>query len=134
VLLLSARWRVTDLPELGRTLDVLRRRGVPVVILGPGLEYDGPEPRIIAFALRDGHPEEIPKHLAESYRALDTQMKELARTQWHVPYISVFDELCRPGCPVFANPGVPVLFDPSHMTADGAILLMQRVRADGLLP
>jgi peptidoglycan/LPS O-acetylase OafA/YrhL len=134
VLLLSARWRVTDLPELGRTLDFLRQRGVPVVLFGPGIEYDAPEPRLIAFALRDGHPERIPAHLAESYRALDTQMKELARTRWHVPYVSVFDELCRPGCPVFAAPGVPFLHDPSHMTQEGATLLMKQVRADGLLP
>jgi hypothetical protein len=62
-------------------------------------------------------------------------MAELARTQWHVPYISIFDDLCKPSCPAYAGPQAPMMFDErGHMTEDGAILLARAVRANGQLP
>jgi hypothetical protein len=61
-------------------------------------------------------------------------MKELARTRWHVSYISFFDNLCQPDCPVYATDLVPMLFDQDHMTSGGSILFARSIRARGELP
>jgi len=133
-LLLEARWRAIDLQDLGATIEYVRARGITVVVVGPAIEYDQAEPRVVAFALRDGSVNTIAAHQMPAPRALDREMGELARSRWHVPYISIYDDLCRPTCPVFAQASVPLLFDGSHMTAEGSVLLAKAIRANGQLP
>jgi hypothetical protein len=130
MLLLSSNWRAADLPGLERTVDYARERGIPLVLIGPSFQYNQPEPRLLAFALRDGHMDVVATHMEAAPRMLDRQMAELARTRWHVGYISVFDTLCKPACPLFANSTVPLLFDGGHLTTEGSILLMDAMRAD----
>jgi peptidoglycan/LPS O-acetylase OafA/YrhL len=136
VLLLQARWRAMDFPGLAATMGYAHAHGIAVVLIGPAMEYDKPEPRLLAFALRNGRAgDDLQEHLKPLPRTLDRQMAELARTQWHVPYISIFDDLCKPSCPAYAGPQAPMMFDErGHMTEDGAILLARAVRANGQLP
>lgn len=132
--LLVARWRASDLQALGKTIEYARFHGVRVAVVGPNIQYDSPEPRVIALALRDGLPDEIRKHEETAPQALDREMVALAGSRWHVPYISVFEDLCRPGCPVYAEGGAPLLSDGNHLTVSGAILLAKVMRERGQLP
>jgi peptidoglycan/LPS O-acetylase OafA/YrhL len=134
VLLLEGRWRDSDIPGIGATIRLAQSLGSKVVLVGPGIEYDLPEPRMAAVALRDGQPGEVKEHEVNARRVLDQEMKELARTRWHVSYISFFDNLCQPDCPVYATDLVPMLFDQDHMTSGGSILFARSIRARGELP
>jgi peptidoglycan/LPS O-acetylase OafA/YrhL len=134
VLLLEGRWRESDMPGIGATIDLAQSRGIRVVLIGPAIEYDLPEPRIAAVALRDGQPDEVREHMLNERRVLDREMAELARSRWHVSYISFFDNLCHPDCPVYATAQVPLLFDMDHMTSAGSMLFARSVREHGELP
>ena len=59
--LLSASWKDEDLPNLSATLDILKSRGIDVIVLGPIVEYDAPLPRLLIDGiLRDSPP--LPAH------------------------------------------------------------------------
>jgi hypothetical protein len=102
--------------------------------MGPSIEYDKPEARTVILALRDGRPDEIQDHRLTGPQILDRDMAELARLRWHVPYISIYNDLCKPNCPVYASDSVPLLFDRNHLQAEASILLFKDIRASGQLP
>lgn len=133
-LLLSARWAPYMFDALDETVAFARAHGIEVVLVGPTIEYDTPMPRVIATALRDSHPERIEPHRSTEPQNTDRTMSELARTRWHVPYISIYDNLCKPACPLYATPGVPLLFDTDHFTAAGSELLAHAIRERDQLP
>jgi len=134
VLLLEARWRRTDLDGVGATIEYAHAHNIPVVLMGPSIEYDKPEARLVILALRDGRLDEVQEHRLIGPQNLDSEMAMLARTNWHVPYISIYQALCKPDCPVFAVDSVPLLFDRNHLQAEGSILLAKDIRANGQLP
>jgi SGNH domain (fused to AT3 domains) len=146
--ILSAFWEESQLPELGRTVAWIQQHGMKVVVFGPAIEYSLPLPRILIAALRDRQPGQIAVREQTDARHLDVVMARMARQVWKVPYISFFETLCapqrepvlktqaggQPGCPVYAGPGVPVLFDTNHFTAEGSVLYAKAVRDKVLLP
>jgi peptidoglycan/LPS O-acetylase OafA/YrhL len=133
-LVLAARWREEDLPDIGATVDYVRSLAIPIVIVGPSIEFDKPEARTLAFAVRDGHLNEMPGHLLTAPRALDREMAEAARSVWHAPYVSIFDDLCTPACPIFAAKDVALDYDHNHLTQQGAVLLARAMREKKELP
>ena len=70
------------------------------------------------------------------------------RKQWGLPYISAFEDLCHAqvemeaksqpetsnGCPLYAAPGVPILFDTDHFTPAGSLLYASIIRSKNQLP
>ncbi len=146
--LLSAFWEEPQLPELGRTVAWIQQHGMKVVVFGPSLEYTLPLPRVLIAALRDRKPGQIAIREQTGARQLDAEMAQMARHVWKVPYISVFETLCTPHsesllkveaatqhtCPVYAGPGIPILFDTNHFTSEGSILYAKAVRDQNLLP
>jgi peptidoglycan/LPS O-acetylase OafA/YrhL len=145
--LLSAFWDESQLPELGRTVAWIQQHGMKVVVFGPVIEFAMPLPRVLIAALRDHTPERVATYEKIEPRQLDKMMAKLARDQWKVPYVSVFDTLCTPQteqelkaqgpsaskCPVYAAPGVPLLFDTNHFTAQGSQLYARAMRNRNLL-
>ena len=145
--LLSAFWEESQFAELGRTISWIRQHGMRVVVFGPSIEFAMPLPRILIASLRDHAPGRVEKYEKVEPRQLDITMARLARDQWKVPYVSVFETLCtsrtelgRKGqgnrassCPVYAAPGVPLLFDTNHFTAEGAELYARAMRDRNLL-
>jgi hypothetical protein len=145
---LSAFWEETQMPELGRTIAWIKQHQMKVVVFGPSIEYTLPLPRIMIAALRDHTTGQIGAREKLDPRQLDATMAVLARDVWKVPYISVFEVLCSPpaelqsktqpvektACPVYAAPGVPLLFDTNHFTTEGSILYAKRLRDGNLLP
>ena len=93
-----------------------------------------PEPRLVGLAMRAGNLAEVEQYRSAQPRAIDRSMARLAREQWHVQYISMFDDLCIPQCPVFAAPNVPLLIDRDHLTVEGSVMLAKAIRARHQLP
>ena len=134
VLLLAARWQQSDMAVLTQTIDFARTHQIQVVVVGPNIEYDQALPRLLAISLRDGRPEELDHHRATEFEALDRSMADLALNSWHVPYISIYRDLCSPSCPIYAKPGVPLLFDSNHFTSEGSLMLAEAIKTQKQIP
>lgn len=134
VLLLSGRWTTNDFGALTRTIQFAREHGISVVLVGPGIEFDQGLPRLLAVALRDGDVEEAAAHRDLGPERLDAMMAKLAVSDWRVPYISIYQDLCTPVCPMYAAPEVPLLFDSNHFTAAGAALMAKSMLVRHQLP
>jgi peptidoglycan/LPS O-acetylase OafA/YrhL len=132
--LIAGRWVDGDMPALAKTVAFAQAHGIVVVVVGPGLEFGMPEPRVVAMELRSGSPERIDGFRLSQPRETDLKMADLTRNVWHVPYISQYEDLCTPQCPVYASPGVPMLFDTDHLTAEGSVLLAKVIREKNELP
>jgi peptidoglycan/LPS O-acetylase OafA/YrhL len=146
--LLAGSWIAEVLPELGRTLKWLTDRGYQVVLFGPAIKFNAPVPKLLFAGLRSGRMDGLDQHWNESNHALNATMKRMAATEWHVSYISEFDDLCRKdvvastkepfatthGCPMLAGPGVPMKGDEYHLTMPGVDLFARQMRARHELP
>jgi hypothetical protein len=67
---------------------------------------------------------------------MDAQMQQMAATTWHVPYISLYDEICNAGgCLEYADSAdkVPLMGDDNHLSTPGASLVVQRLVDKGEL-
>ena len=133
-LVLVARWRETDIPGISRTLAYTRAHGIRTVLVGPSVEYDTPAARLLAIALWKGDLKDVPAHQMPGPRELDQELSGLAAMAWHVPYISIFDDLCPTDCPLYAQGSAPLVLDENHLSGYGALLLAERVRAANQLP
>jgi peptidoglycan/LPS O-acetylase OafA/YrhL len=143
--LLAGHWAEGDLGELGRTILWLQQHGMQVVLFGPFVEYDMPLPRLLAFSARDPKSTVSGHRLAEPQR-LEMEMSGLAKNEWNVRYVSIYQDLCHENgtidwrtaspmdCPVYAEPGVPLLFDEHHFTAQGSTILAEAMRTRNQLP
>jgi peptidoglycan/LPS O-acetylase OafA/YrhL len=132
-IVLAGSWRSDDLAPLGETLAWTTQRGLTVVVAGPNAGTDAPLPRILATELREGLPDNAAGHADPSAMAIDSEMAERDREQWHVPYVSFFDAFCKPDCPVYAAPLVPMNLDGGHLTYPASVeyvdVISSRIRA-----
>ncbi|MGO8814900.1 MAG: acyltransferase family protein [Terriglobia bacterium] len=147
-ILIAGRWHEADFPELGRTVAWIRQQGIDVIVFGPVPEFDVPLPRLLTLSLRERNPAMIDRHRRTEPVQTDKELAELARGQWKVRYISAYEDLCaanvkteaaaplhtNSGCPVFAAPGVPFLFDSNHFTTEGSIFYARTMREHNQLP
>jgi peptidoglycan/LPS O-acetylase OafA/YrhL len=130
MLVFAGRWLPADYNGLGKTLRWSQRQGIPVVLVGRNLEFDAALPALLARNLRNGLPDNLvlpPSAIGQASR--DHDLAELARNEWHVPYVSFFESFCHPDCPVYAAPRVPMTFDRQHFTLEGSALYATAVRA-----
>jgi hypothetical protein len=143
LVLLSARWVDSDLNYIQETTDWIKQHGMTPVIFGPSFEFDASLTRLLNLSRRQNDPRLPSRHTRDGMGTLDERMKVLARDQWKVPYISMYDDLCNPavadavnvsGCPVYALPGVSMLGDTDHYTAAGSVVFATAVRKRGQLP
>jgi peptidoglycan/LPS O-acetylase OafA/YrhL len=147
--LLSAHWNAAEIQRLGPTVAWLKQRGIPAIVIGPGIEYSGAMPQLVAVWMREGRPAGfMDSRRLRGAQVVDQMMKAMARSEWKVPYISVYDDLCRSqtemvaksqpemagGCPIFGVDGAPLLLDTNHFSKEGSILFARAVRAKGQLP
>ncbi|MDB4979356.1 MAG: hypothetical protein JWM82_108 [Myxococcales bacterium] len=133
-LVLEAHWEMDDLPSLSATLEWLRSLHVHVVLLGPTLQYDSPLPRLLAMSIRANDPSIPQLHRLPTVSALDERMADLAKTEWHTPYVSMVGLLCDgPTCLQFAGDDIPLLSDYGHFTEEGSVLVAKKLRDSGAL-
>ena len=133
-LLLAARWSMSDFGALSQTIQFARDHGIEVIVVGPSIEFDQGLPRLLAVALRNGDVEQAAAHRDLGPEQLDAVMAKLAVSEWRVPYISIYQDLCTPVCPMYAAPEVPLLFDSNHFTAAGAALMAKAMLVRHQLP
>jgi len=110
---------------------------VPVVIFGPGPEYDGALPRLLAYSVAWNKPDFAEKRRLGLSGPLDAKLRNLAANTWHVPYVSLYQALCdAAGCTEYADSEhtVPLLFDDNHFSKEGALFAVRRVIERGELP
>jgi peptidoglycan/LPS O-acetylase OafA/YrhL len=128
--ILAGQWAPSDMDPLAQTIDFIQARGISVIVVGPAVEYDEGLPRMLAIAIRNGDPDQVAQHRAVEPQRLDKTMANLAETRWHIPYISIYQNLCTPACPLYAAPGVPILFDSNHFTTEGSVFFAKTMVAN----
>jgi peptidoglycan/LPS O-acetylase OafA/YrhL len=134
LVILAAKWESNDVPQLARTIEVLKAAGQRVALVGPDLRYDTPLARLLAAEASDGNRSLVETHRLESYDILDRQLAQRARQEWKISYISYPALLCAYGrCEVWAEKDIPLEFDTDHLTDAGSILVASRIRSHALL-
>lgn len=123
--IISGRW--LDYPDaparLEATVDTLQKSAVPVVVLGPSIEYGDKLPIILArhAQFEPGTPLNASPYLYAGLFALDSRLKTELRGKKGVTYISVLDSICpKKACPTTLPDGSPLQWDASHLTAAGS--------------
>jgi hypothetical protein len=135
--ILSASWAndPSSIPKLDTTLTALRARGLPVMIVGETPSYLDPVPKILARRMLRG--DDDTRAGDEGIGAPfwgDHYMKERYSGIDGVRYISSRDSFCIDReCPLVTESGVPVYWDRSHFTREGADLVVKHMFADGLM-
>ena len=132
-ILFAGRWYSDDLPELTQDLKWMGQHGIQSYLVGPGMEFPEPFPRMLADAIRRGHPDSVKLKMLPDRKLLDARFAEATHDLSTVHYISYFDLLCEKGCPIYGAPGIPLLCDRDHLTEDGSILFAQAIRDRHLL-
>jgi len=128
LVLLAGRWRVDQFDQIQAIIDFIHAHGSQVAIVGPNIEYDVPLPRLLAISIRDNRLDRVHAHRNSTPQKVDQLMATQAITVWHVPYISIYGDLCTPNCPVLAAAAVPLLLDTDHFTSEGSIRFAEAMR------
>jgi len=135
-LFLIGRWLERDMSGIAETVDWARQHGVPVVIFGPMPEYDGPLPRLLAYSVAWNKPRLASQHLIAANDALDAKMQQMAAETWHVPYISLYRNICDDkSCAEYADTAhrVSLMDDADHLNRLGALFVVKRIVERGEL-
>lgn len=128
--IIAARWKASYLPEISETLSWLRRRNIPVTLVGPTLVFDLPLPRLMLTAQRMSEPDLINKNWDHSLRELDARMAVVARENG-AQYISMIQMFCPRQCILTDATGMPLVFDQEHLTEAGSIVVAKELRERG---
>ncbi|MBN8982499.1 MAG: hypothetical protein J0I29_14670 [Rhizobiales bacterium] len=115
--------------DLDPSLRELSARGIPVVVLGPPIQFRGSLPSMILRAdVRQLDPSSLDDLVLPDIFTLDTTMKAAMPPMPDISYVSVLDAACPRGkCPVYAGDGIPLAFDQAHLTAEGSALVMRTI-------
>jgi peptidoglycan/LPS O-acetylase OafA/YrhL len=135
-LLLQDRWSPDDIGGIADTVEWASQHRVPLILIGPVQDYDAPLPRLLAYAITWKQPELPARHLLSQAGLLDARLEGLAANSWHVPYISLYKEICSDGvCAEYADAEhtVPLMFDADHLSPPGALLVVRRLKERGKL-
>ncbi len=131
------RWEAKNLAPLTSLIDWAKQHNVPVTVFGPVPEYDGPLTRLLAYSIAWNRPALPSEHLVATPKSLDLEMQSLAKNKWHVPYISLYQEICSTdGCLEYADAAhkMPMMEDTNHLSALGASFVVRRLVDKGELP
>jgi peptidoglycan/LPS O-acetylase OafA/YrhL len=149
--ILAAVWEESSLANLGQEIERFQQQGIPVILVGPVIEFDFPLPLLLSAEMQRHdsvgvRAENMTEHLIRRDEHVDAVMSEKARDEWHIRYISYFKDLCKQeadigktsweanGCPLFTSTGEPLLFDNHHLTITGSLLFAGAMREQGQLP
>jgi peptidoglycan/LPS O-acetylase OafA/YrhL len=125
--LLSASWKDEDFQALSTTLDLLKQRGLDVIVLGPIVEYDGALPRLLADEILYNKPTSASAMRTPGIHERDRALSRIVAAKG-ATYISVYDQVCPNGrCDEFAEGDIPLQFDAGHLTAQGSVEVGRRL-------
>ncbi len=124
VVILSARWGMSDLGPMEATIGAIRHVTPHVIVSGPIVEYDQPLPRILARHLASG--DDVDRHRQNSIATVDRRFAAAAR-KTGTAYFSIYRAICPKRCIVWASRDVPLQFDYGHLTAQGSLVVGRRM-------
>jgi peptidoglycan/LPS O-acetylase OafA/YrhL len=136
LVILSADWLEYARPprfdgmiaDLNQTIARINATGVPVMLLGPAVQFKSRLPSMLMRAqLR--HIDSLPRDFVLSdIFALDQMMKTALPSHERFSYVSVVDAVCPARqCPLTIDGGVPLAWDHAHLTAEGSAYVMDRL-------
>ena len=131
---LSARWLERDIPGVLATIAFVRPNVGEVFVLGPIVEYSWPLPELLAWAKYYDDDTYAARRRRTEQKEIDRTLRAAVEAAG-ARYVSTYETIC-PGddCTTFAAPGIPMQFDYGHLTIPGAALVVQRWKAEHLLP
>ena len=135
-LFIVGRWEQKDIAPLTGLISWAKQHQVPVTVFGPVPEYDAPLPRLLAYSIAWDKPALARQHLVASSKALDAEMQQMAASTWHIPYISLYEEICGADrCLEYADAAhrIPIMGDDNHLSEPGATFVVQRLVDNGKL-
>ena len=96
--------------------------GVPVVLIGPSIQFKGRLPSILTRAVaRTGKLPATRDIILNDLATLDHDMKSAFASVEGVTYISALDTICpQENCPLVVGNDVPLIWDHAHMTVEGS--------------
>jgi peptidoglycan/LPS O-acetylase OafA/YrhL len=136
LVILSADWLEYARPprfdgmiaDLRQTISKLTGLGIPVVLLGPAVQFRTRLPSMLMRAhLRkiDARPQDF---VLPDIFSLDHEMKAALPAQEKFSYVSVVDAICPARqCPLTTDRGIPLSWDHAHLTAEGSVYVMDRL-------
>jgi len=114
--------------DIKQTISRLNELGIPVVLLGPAVQFRARLPSMLMRAhLRnvDPAPEDF---VLPNIFSLDEMMKAALPAHDRFSYISVADAVCPARqCPLTVDGGIPLAWDHAHLTAEGSVYVMDRL-------
>jgi peptidoglycan/LPS O-acetylase OafA/YrhL len=120
--------------DLQRTIATLETAGIPIVLLGPSLQFRTRLPSMLARAVLRGVAARSSDFVRLDIFALDQMMRAALPSGDGLSYVSVLDAVCpERQCPLTVD-GVPLSLDHAHLTAEGSLYVMTRVAPKLLLP
>lgn len=124
------RWSAKDMGSLTTLIEWGKEHEIPLTVFGPVPEYDSPLPRLLAYSIAWNKRTLPSQHLVATSAFMDEEMRGLAERAWHVPYISLYREICSDGgCIEYADAErrIPLMSDTDHLTSFGASMLVRRL-------
>lgn len=118
------------LPSLQQTIADLNSRGVPVLLVGPPVQFSTSLPSLIMRT----RARNIPLTLAELQQPaafdVDDMMREKFPSRKSLTYFSVLDAVCpNRQCPVWLEGGRLMSFDSFHLTGEGSLHVAPHIAA-----
>jgi peptidoglycan/LPS O-acetylase OafA/YrhL len=136
LVILSADWLEYARPprfdgmiaDIKQTILKLNGLGIPVVLLGPAVQFRSRLPSMLMRAhVRDvdARPDDF---VLPDIFSLDQEMKAALPAQERFSYVSVVDAVCPARqCPLTIDRGIPLASDHAHLTGEGSVYVMNRV-------
>lgn len=133
--ILAGRWNREHAERLPRTITDIAPLVGEVIVLGPVAEYSVELPVLLAKSTlrRDGGA------LVDAARRRDDAQATADFVEQQVrpvgaSYYSVIDTVCsEDACATTTPAGVPLQFDEAHLTYEGARMVLERLKQQGLL-
>lgn len=131
-ILLSSRWRPSDLDRLKTTAQTLKPYADKIVVLGPRLEYRSNLPWILAVSAMRQDPSMLNRLQVAQQK--DTDRTLLGQLEGSgIRYFSIYKAICPDEtCLRVDGSGQPLAFDYGHFTPGGSVYVAQRIRQSGI--
>ena len=114
--------------DLRGTIAKLTSLGIRVVLLGPPVQFRSRLPSmLLRLHLRQAEARADDLLLPDVF-ALDAKMRAALPATGKFSYVSVLNAMCPARhCPVTLDGDVPLAWDHAHLTAEGSVLVMERL-------